>query len=172
MEKAHPCLSATREFLRPIPVWIHFHNSSILSLNTRLNPARCLQVSRQSAEEARSRYESLSDREYQVMCLIAIGKTVSDIADEMSLSVKTISTYRSRILEKLNLKNNAEITRYYMRFCTETVQCQNCQKGNPPEARFCAYCGADLAVTDELPSSALGPPPELSLAGIERAGFW
>jgi len=57
-------------------------------------------------------YEVLSDREYQVLCLIASGKTVSGIADELGLSVKTISTYRVRILEKLNMKNNAEITRY------------------------------------------------------------
>lgn len=57
-------------------------------------------------------HEKLSDREYQVMCMIASGKTVSDIADEMSLSVKTISTYRTRILEKMGMKNNAEMTHY------------------------------------------------------------
>ena len=57
-------------------------------------------------------HERLSDREYQVMCMIASGKTVSEIADEMSLSVKTISTYRTRILEKMGMKNNAEMTHY------------------------------------------------------------
>jgi len=57
-------------------------------------------------------HECLSNREFQVMCLIASGKTVSRIAEEMALSVRTISTYRSRILEKMKLKNNAEITRY------------------------------------------------------------
>lgn len=57
-------------------------------------------------------HQSLSDREYSVLCLIASGKSVSDIAKQMSLSVKTISTYRARILEKLNMKNNAEITHY------------------------------------------------------------
>ena len=57
-------------------------------------------------------HEALSDREYQVILLIASGKTVSEVADELTLSVKTISTYRSRILEKMNLKNNAELTRY------------------------------------------------------------
>lgn len=57
-------------------------------------------------------YERLSDREMQVLQLIASGKTVSEIAEVISLSVNTISTYRSRILEKLNLKNNAELTRY------------------------------------------------------------
>lgn len=57
-------------------------------------------------------HENLSDREYEVMCLLASGKTVSEIAMEIYLSVKTISTYRSRILKKMNLKNNAEITKY------------------------------------------------------------
>jgi two-component system invasion response regulator UvrY len=57
-------------------------------------------------------YELLSDREMQVLQLIASGKTVSEIAEEISLSVNTISTYRTRVLEKLGLNNNAEITRY------------------------------------------------------------
>jgi DNA-binding NarL/FixJ family response regulator len=57
-------------------------------------------------------HETLSDREYQVLCAIASGKTVSEIADEMTLSVKTISTYRARILEKMQRKNNAELTHY------------------------------------------------------------
>ncbi len=57
-------------------------------------------------------HEQLSDREMQVLQLIASGKTVSEIASEISLSVNTISTYRTRVLEKLNLNNNAEITRY------------------------------------------------------------
>lgn len=57
-------------------------------------------------------HESLSDREYQVLCLIASGKTTKTIAEELSLSVKTISTFRSRILKKMNMKNNAEITYY------------------------------------------------------------
>jgi DNA-binding NarL/FixJ family response regulator len=57
-------------------------------------------------------HEHLSDREMQVLQLIASGKTVSEIAEEISLSVNTISTYRTRILEKLSLHNNAELTRY------------------------------------------------------------
>lgn len=57
-------------------------------------------------------HETLSDREYQVMCMIASGKTVREIADELFLSVKTISTYRSRILEKMKMKTNAELTHY------------------------------------------------------------
>ncbi len=56
--------------------------------------------------------ELLSDREMQVFQLLARGKTVGNIAEEISLSVNTISTYRARILEKLSLSNNAEIMRY------------------------------------------------------------
>jgi two-component system invasion response regulator UvrY len=57
-------------------------------------------------------HELLSDREYQVLCLIGSGKTVSQIADTTNLSVTTISTYRGRILEKMRMKTNAELTRY------------------------------------------------------------
>ena len=57
-------------------------------------------------------HNTLSDREHQVFLLIASGKNVSDIARELSLSVKTISVYRSIILKKMSLKNNAEITYY------------------------------------------------------------
>lgn len=57
-------------------------------------------------------HELLSDREMQVLQLIGSGKTVSEIAEQISLSVNTISTYRTRLLEKLSLKNNAELIRY------------------------------------------------------------
>jgi two-component system, NarL family, invasion response regulator UvrY len=57
-------------------------------------------------------HASLSDREFQVFRLIASGKTATEIAKELSLSVKTISTYRTRILEKLHLKNNAQLIHY------------------------------------------------------------
>jgi len=60
-------------------------------------------------------HELLSDREYQVMCMIASGKTATDIAKELSLSINTISTYRIRILEKMSMKNNAEITHYALK---------------------------------------------------------
>lgn len=59
--------------------------------------------------------EILSNREFEVMCLIAQGKSASEIAEVLALSVKTVSTYRSRILEKLGLRHNAEITRYALR---------------------------------------------------------
>ncbi len=57
-------------------------------------------------------HQALSSREYQVFQMIATGRTVSDIAADLNLSVKTVSTYRTRILEKMNLKNNSELTRY------------------------------------------------------------
>jgi two-component system invasion response regulator UvrY len=64
------------------------------------------------AQTDKAPHEILSDREYQVLCMIGSGKTVTQIAEELALSVKTISTYRVRILEKLRMNNNAEITRY------------------------------------------------------------
>lgn len=57
-------------------------------------------------------HETLSDREYQTLVMIASGKTVSDIALELSLSVKTISMYRTRLLQKMKLRHNAELTHY------------------------------------------------------------
>jgi two-component system invasion response regulator UvrY len=57
-------------------------------------------------------HELLSDREYQVLCLIGSGNTVGDIARTMNLSVTTISTYRARILDKMRMQTNAELTRY------------------------------------------------------------
>jgi two-component system, NarL family, invasion response regulator UvrY len=57
-------------------------------------------------------HELLSDREFQVLRMIASGKTVKDIAEELSLSIKTVSTYRARILEKSGMKTNAELIRY------------------------------------------------------------
>lgn len=57
-------------------------------------------------------HQKLSNREYQVLCMYASGNTLSEIAQSLSLSIKTISTNRSRILKKMNLKNNAEMIRY------------------------------------------------------------
>jgi two-component system, NarL family, invasion response regulator UvrY len=57
-------------------------------------------------------YELLSDREFQVLRMIASGKTVKEIAEDLSLSVKTVSTYRGRILDKTGMKTNAELIRY------------------------------------------------------------
>jgi two-component system, NarL family, invasion response regulator UvrY len=60
-------------------------------------------------------HESLSQQEFRVMCLIGQGRTVSDIAEQLHLSVKTVSTYRARVLEKMNMSTNAEL----MRYCVE-----------------------------------------------------
>jgi DNA-binding NarL/FixJ family response regulator len=57
-------------------------------------------------------HELLSDREYQVLCLIASGKTVSEIADQMALIGKTVSTHRVHILQKMKMKTNAELSNY------------------------------------------------------------
>jgi two-component system, NarL family, invasion response regulator UvrY len=63
-------------------------------------------------EDDQPLHKHLSDREYQVLCSIASGKEVKEISIELALSAKTISTYRARILEKMNMKTNAELTHY------------------------------------------------------------
>ena len=59
-------------------------------------------------------HEKLSDREYQTLCMLASGKRLTDIANALSLSVKTVSVYRTRLLDKMKLRNNAELTFYVM----------------------------------------------------------
>ncbi|MDA8108581.1 MAG: response regulator transcription factor [Betaproteobacteria bacterium] len=68
-----------------------------------------------SGDGNRQPHEALSDREFQTLRLIASGRTLTEIADELSLSVKTVSVYRARILEKMKLKNNAELTHYALK---------------------------------------------------------
>ena len=63
-------------------------------------------------DSERPPHEKLSDREYQTLCMIASGKTPAEIAEALNLSVKTVSVYRARLLEKMNLRNNAELTHY------------------------------------------------------------
>jgi two-component system invasion response regulator UvrY len=65
-----------------------------------------------SADTGRLPHERLSDREFEVLRMIASGKTASQIAEELHLSVTTVSTYRARILEKMSMTNNAELMRY------------------------------------------------------------
>ncbi len=67
-----------------------------------------------SADSARLPHERLSDREFEILRMIASGKTVSQIAEELHLSVTTVSTHRARILEKMDMANNAELMRYAM----------------------------------------------------------
>jgi two-component system, NarL family, invasion response regulator UvrY len=59
-----------------------------------------------------SPHETLSKREFEIMCLIASGNSLTDIAKELSISIKTVSTYRTRIMEKMNMKSNVELTHY------------------------------------------------------------
>ncbi len=66
-------------------------------------------------EQGKLPHQTLSDREYQVMVMIASGKPLKDIAEELSLSAKTVSTYRARILEKLKLSNNSQLMLYAIR---------------------------------------------------------
>jgi DNA-binding NarL/FixJ family response regulator len=63
-------------------------------------------------DSGRLPHEALSDREYQVLLAIASGKTAQDVATELSISVKTVRTYRDRIMEKLSLTNDVELSRY------------------------------------------------------------
>jgi DNA-binding NarL/FixJ family response regulator len=64
------------------------------------------------SETTRPLHETLSEREYQVMSMIATGKAIKEIAKKLFLSVRTVSTYRARVLEKMNMKSNAELIRY------------------------------------------------------------
>ena len=63
-------------------------------------------------ETTRPPHEKLSDREFEVLRMLALGKTVTEVAEELLLSVKTVSTYRSRVLEKMKMASNADLTRY------------------------------------------------------------
>ena len=63
-------------------------------------------------ETTRPPHEKLSDREFEVLRMLALGKTVTEVAEELLLSVKTVSTYRARVLEKMKMASNADLTRY------------------------------------------------------------
>lgn len=71
-----------------------------------------LLVANLNEQAERPPHELLSDREYQVMCLIAVGKSLREIAEDLCVGISTINTYRARILEKMQLKNNTELTHY------------------------------------------------------------
>ena len=70
------------------------------------------QLAEAITEDDRPPHERLSDREFQTLVMIASGKTLTQIGEELNLSVKTVSVYRARLLEKMKLKNNAELTHY------------------------------------------------------------
>jgi DNA-binding NarL/FixJ family response regulator len=64
------------------------------------------------ADSTQQPHESLSDREFDVLKLLAMGKSVTEIAEQLSLSATTVSTYRSRIMDKMGMRSNADLTRY------------------------------------------------------------
>jgi len=64
------------------------------------------------ATEKETLHQKLSDREYQIMCNIALGKSAEEIAEELSISINTVYSYRNRILEKMSMKSNVELTQY------------------------------------------------------------
>ncbi len=76
-------------------------------------------------------HEKLSDREYQTLCMLASGRRLTDIANVLSLSVKTVSVYRTRLLEKMKLSNNAELTFYAM---SNKLLDMTPAPGTPPDA--------------------------------------
>jgi DNA-binding NarL/FixJ family response regulator len=81
-----------------------------------ISPAVAEELAGSIAEGSdRPAHATLSDREYETMRLIASGKTLTEIAAEMHLSVKTVSVYRARLLEKMQLKNNSELTHYALK---------------------------------------------------------
>jgi len=97
----------------------------------------------------RHAHENLSDREHEVTCLIAEGKSVQDIADELMLSVKTVSTYRLRSLVKLGLKSNAGIIRYALEHRLVHSEamfagCDRCES-RPSDPESCRPPGTDRA---------------------------
>lgn len=88
----------------------------VLAGGTYLSPALAERLAVDLHQNAgRPLHETLSDREFEVLRLIASGKTTSEIAETLHLSAPTVSTYRSRILEKMNMTTNAELIKYAMR---------------------------------------------------------
>jgi two-component system, NarL family, invasion response regulator UvrY len=79
-----------------------------------ISPVVAEQLATNILNSGQAPHEHLSDREFQVMLMIASGNTTKEIAEELSLSVKTISTYRARLLEKMELENNAKLTKYVL----------------------------------------------------------
>ncbi len=78
-----------------------------------VSPTLAVKLADFIAEDSdRPPHETLSDREYQVLCLIATGRTLTQIAEELNINVKTVSEYRKRVLDKMRLENNAELIHY------------------------------------------------------------
>jgi len=77
-----------------------------------INPAVAERLASEFASTEKSLHEKLSDREFQILCLIASGKSLKEIGAALCISDKTVSSYRSRILEKMKMSTNADLTRY------------------------------------------------------------
>jgi DNA-binding NarL/FixJ family response regulator len=75
-----------------------------------------LLLNRVGGNQGSSLHEKLSDREFQILCLIGQGKTIKQIAEELSLSAPTVSTYRARILDKMDLKTTAALVKYAIQY--------------------------------------------------------
>lgn len=99
--------SATEELVEAV--------QQIIEGKTYLSPSIAHRVTAQLRGEERPLHHILSDREFEVMRKIASGKTLTQISQELNLSIKTVSTYRSRILEKMKFRDNADITQYALR---------------------------------------------------------
>ena len=80
-----------------------------------VGPSLAEKIVLQLSQQGKVPHENLSNREFEVLCSIASGKTVNEIASKLSLSNKTISTYRRRILDKMEMRTNAELTHYAIR---------------------------------------------------------
>ena len=98
-------VSATTEFVAAI--------RKIVSGRKYINPALAEKLAENiGSDKSNYLHEKLSDREYQIMCNIALGKSAEEIAEELALSINTVYTYRNRILEKMSMKSNVELTQY------------------------------------------------------------
>jgi len=86
----------------------------VASGNKYVSPSLAMKLADAIAEERDDRlpHEALSDREYQIFCLIAAGRPLTQIAEELNISVKTVSEYRKRVLDKMKLDTNAELIHY------------------------------------------------------------
>jgi two-component system, NarL family, invasion response regulator UvrY len=96
------------------PEKLHEALSQVIAGKKYVTPeiAQALIEKLSAPEDAESPHEKLSDREFQTMKMIASGQRLADIADALALSPKTVSVYRARILEKMGMSNNAELTHY------------------------------------------------------------
>ena len=87
----------------------------IVSGGKYINPSLAEKLAEKFGKtEAGLLHDKLSDREYQIMCNIALGKSAEEIAEELSISINTVYTYRNRILEKMSMKSNVELTQYVL----------------------------------------------------------